>query len=98
MATQIKKKSAFMGINAVGKNFKLCQPADDTAIFLKDLNQIVEAVACINAFSDVSGLKINLDKSVLFPIKSCNLSSCYGIPIKEKVTYLGVVICNDAEQ
>ncbi len=60
--------------------------ADGTAIY----------TACINESPNVSGLKMNVDKSVLFPIKSCSLSDC--IPIEEKMTCLGIVICKNVEQ
>ena len=46
-------------------------------------------------FSAVSGLKINLNKSVLFPLKDSNLTEINGIPVKEKVTYLVVIIDKD---
>lgn len=64
----------------------------------KKQSQVSKAVTYTNEFSTVSGLKINLDKSVLFPIKPCNLLNCGGILIKEKVTYLGIIICKNAEQ
>lgn len=97
MATHIKM-SPFSGINAVGKKFQICQLADDTAIFLSDRNQIGTAVNSIKTFSDVSGLVMNINKSVLFPLKNCNLASLDGIPINEKVTYLGIVICKNKEE
>lgn len=40
----------------------------------------------------MSGLKMNLNKSILFPLKECDESEMNGIPVKNTVTYLGVVI------
>jgi len=97
MATHIKM-SPFLGINAVGKNLKICQLADDTAIFLSDRNQIMPAVNSIKKFSDVSGLVMNINKSAFFPLKNSNLASLDGIPIHEKVTYLGIVLCKNIEE
>ncbi len=54
----------------MGKEFKLCQFADDTTIFLKDIHEVNKAVDCINDFSFVSGLCMNLSKSVIFPLKT----------------------------
>ncbi len=51
-----------------------------------------EAIRCIEEFSAVSGLRKNLNKSVLFPVKKCDLSQLDNIPVKNSVTYLGVVI------
>ena len=38
---------------------------------------------------------MNLNKSVLFPLKDDNLMEINGITLKEKVTYLGVFIDKD---
>ncbi|CDQ93629.1 unnamed protein product [Oncorhynchus mykiss] len=97
MALHIKK-GHFQGVSALGNEFKLCQLADDTTIFLRDRNEVSKAVSCIEDFSLVLGLKININKSVLFPLKDCVLQEVYGIPIKDKVTYLGIVICKDEKQ
>ncbi len=74
LATQILalhlKKGYFQGITTMGKLFKLCQFADDTTIFLKDIHEVNKAVDCINDFSVVSGLCMNLSKSVIFPLKN----------------------------
>ncbi len=51
-----------------------------------------KAVRCTGEFSAVSGLSRNLNKSVLLPIKECDLSELDDIPVKNTVTYLGVVI------
>ncbi len=32
-------------------------------------------IQCIKEFSDVSGLRMNMDKSVLFPLKVCSLTN-----------------------
>lgn len=78
MALHIKKGN-FQGLSALGKESKLCQLADDTTIFLRDRNGVSKAVSCIEDFSFVSGLKININKSVLFPLKDCVLQEVYGI-------------------
>ena len=70
----------------------MAQLADDTTIFLRDRYEVNKVIDCINEFSTVSGLKMNLSKSVLLPIKESDLSDLNGIPVKNTVTYLGVVI------
>ena len=74
----------------------------ESVIFLWDRNEVSKAVSCIEDFSLVSGLKMNqwmkLISQVLFPLKDCVLQEVYGIPVKEKVTYLGIVICKDSKQ
>jgi len=53
-------------------------------IFLKNDSEI-KAINCIKEFSSVSGLKMNINKSLLFPLKECNLTELHGIPIKHTV-------------
>lgn len=43
----------------------------------------------------MSGLKIYLNKSVLFPLKECDQSTMNGVPVKKNVTYLGVIDKNE---
>lgn len=56
---------------------------------------MIKAVNCIEDFSAVSDLKMNLNKSVLFPLKECDQSPMNGIPVKKAVTYLGVIYKNE---
>lgn len=79
MALHIKK-TEFWGIRV----FKLYQLADDNTIFLKNDSEIIETVNCIEKFSSVSGLKMNINKSALFPLKACNWTE----QIKHTFTYL----------
>ena len=56
----------FQGINVVGKEIKCCQLADDTAIFLKDEFQVKKVIDCLNVFSKISGLVLNIKKNYPF--------------------------------
>ncbi len=97
MATHIKKAS-FHGISVFDKEIKLSQLADDTTIFVKNSEEVESVINCIGEFSEISGLKMNKSKSVLFSLKDCSLKEIKGIPIKDTVTYLGIVICKDLMQ
>ena len=59
------KKGNFQGIVALGRELKLSQLADDTTIFLANRHEVIKAISCIKEFYDVSGLRMNLSKSVL---------------------------------
>uniref|UniRef100_A0A3P9LHW9 Reverse transcriptase domain-containing protein n=1 Tax=Oryzias latipes TaxID=8090 RepID=A0A3P9LHW9_ORYLA len=86
------KKCPFRGITALGREFKLSQLADDTTIFLANKHEITNAIKGIKDFSGVSGLEMNLNKSVLFPLKDCASPEINGIPVKSSLTYLGIII------
>ncbi len=63
-------------------------------------------VNCIKEFSSLSGLKMNINKSLLFPLKTCRLikkkiTRCSYIPVIElynTVTYLRVIIHKDENE
>ena len=81
------KRNQYSGITALGLEFKLSQFADDTAIFLKNKFEVPKMIRCIDAFTAVSGLKMNCDKSVLFPLKDCSSTEIENIPVKHQLTY-----------
>lgn len=87
------KISQLNGITALGVHFKLSQFTDDTAVLLKNRLEIPEIMTYIEELTNVSGLRMNLDKSVLFPFKECSFIQIENIPVKQKLTYLGVIIC-----
>lgn len=89
------KESSLKGISIAGRTISLSQLADDTTLFLQDRSQIDMAVKLLDKFSVASGLKLNLSKCELLPIKACNEKEISGIPVKFKVKYLGVIIVKD---
>lgn len=84
-----------MGLSVFGRTLSITQLADDTTLFLKDKSQIDEAIKVINTFSLASGLKLNISKCELLPIKNSTDTIISGIPVKHKVKYLGVIIEKD---
>ncbi len=89
------KRNQFNVITALGVQFKLSQFAEDTAVFLKSKFEVPKIMRYIEEFTGVSGLKINIDNTVLFPLKYCSSSEIENIPVKHKLTYLGVIICKN---
>ncbi len=78
------KINLFNGFTALGVQCKRSQFADDTAVFLKKL---IWSTKYIELFTGVSGLKMNWDESVLFPLKDCSSSEIENIPVKHNLTY-----------
>ena len=60
--------------------------------YLKKMPHKFVAINRISIFSSASGLHLNLSKCELLPIKNCSISSISNIPVKESVTYLGIII------
>ena len=68
MACIIKKNKGIRGISIEKEIFKICQLADDTTIFVSDIESIENLMNLMNQFYEQTGLKINLDKSQVIPI------------------------------
>ncbi len=91
MAIHIKRDT-FCGIRILEKELKCSQLADDSHLKNNE-TEIKKAIDCLNIFSILSGLCLNINKCVLFPLKICNYNSILGIPVNEMVDYLGIKIC-----
>ena len=74
----------------------ISQLADDTTIFVKNLEQIPKVFDLINTLSKASGLTLNRNKCELMALHDCTLTSAYDTPIKSCVKYLGIHITKDA--
>ena len=102
MALQIKKNDTIKGIDIdtaeTTTSVKVTQYADDTCVYLKDLDQITPCIDTINSFSSVSGLKLNLGKTEGLCIGSLanETPNLQGIKWPtEPIRYLGIYIAND---
>ena len=91
LSTHIKN-SSLKGIFIADREIIISQLADDTTLFLKNASQVPIAIHTIDLFSAASGLRLNLKKCDLFPLKNCDESLVYNISVKNKVTYLGITI------
>uniref|UniRef100_A0A1A8LYQ6 Reverse transcriptase domain-containing protein n=2 Tax=Nothobranchius pienaari TaxID=704102 RepID=A0A1A8LYQ6_9TELE len=95
LAIKLRQAAELVGIQRGTQNHRLSLYADDLLLFLSNPDiSIPVALGIIKDFGGVSGYKINLDKSVLFPInKQARKLSFRAYPLaihKDKFTYLGV--------
>lgn len=97
LLTDSIKLSPLKGISIADKEIIISQLADDTTLFLKDSSQIPLSIDLIKTFSDASGLCLNIKKCELLALKLCVSPSICNIPVKETITYLGIVITKDRE-
>ena len=103
LAVKLRADSRIHGIEISGQEFKISQLADDTTMFLKDIQSIKNALALFNKFGAYSGLKLNLDKTEIIPIGMSQLSyqslpnDLNYIDINKKAfKTLGVWFCGDS--
>ena len=77
MAVVIRNKKLINGINIENKEYKICQLADDTTIFVRDIESVVHLITFLKNFYNCSGLKINLEKSEIIPVGSSRFQNIY---------------------
>lgn len=75
-------------MNVFNNKLLISHLADDTTLFLKNLEQVPKAIQSIEFFSTAAGLKLNLKEYELLAIHSCSHLPTYSIPIKTSVKYL----------
>lgn len=89
---------ALKGISIADRDIIISQLADDTTLFLKNSCQAPIAIKTIESFSAAPGLCLNLNKCEIFLLKDCNIQHVANIPVKEKVTYIGITIVKNEEE
>ena len=101
LCRRIKQDNTIRGIHFNNVEFKLSQYADDTTLFIdNDDNSINSVVRIINDFSNISGLHINYDKCVLFPVGGHRPGRTHNNLFQVSfgpIEYLGITFTNHEE-
>ena len=63
MSTKIRQSNEVKGVQLYGNEIKLCQFADDTNLFCADLMSVENGLRIIKEFGEISGLKLNIEKT-----------------------------------
>ena len=88
----IKNNNKILGVEIGGRKYKITQLADDTTLFLKDINSLKESLEMLTSFKKISGLKLNESKTEVLQIGT-ELTSNYTLLDlkweKEKIYALG---------
>lgn len=97
LAVALRSTGEIRGIDRGGQTHKLSLYADDLILYLSNPSiSIPKALKIISSFGEISGYKINLTKSLLFPINDHAQQMSFNIyPLKETrdtFTYLGVSV------
>ena len=91
LSINIQHNKKIKGIQIYKKKLKISQLADDTTLFLRDILSLRTALNVLYLFSQISGLKLNLQKTELLPIgrQPDNLKCC-KIKIVKRALSLGI--------
>ena len=68
LATSIRSASNINGISINCIEFKMSQLADDTCLYLHDVESLGNALAVLDSFAVCSGLKVNKEKTEVIPL------------------------------
>ena len=68
MAIKIRNDEKVCGIKFRNIEYKICRLADDTTIFVKDTDSIIQLLSVLKKFQNCSGLKINVEKTEVIPV------------------------------
>ena len=63
MSNKIRQSNDIMGISLFSKEIKLSQFADDTNRLCADLESVENSLRSVNSFGDISGLRLNIEKT-----------------------------------
>ncbi len=98
----IKTCKEFHGIEVHDHNkvteVRISQYADDTTLFIKQPENIINALDCVNIFSDCSGLKLNYAKTeglCIGALKGMKFETSGISWPSESIRYLGIHISHD---
>ncbi len=92
LSLSIMHNQNLKGISIFDREIKISQLADDTTLFLHDKSQLSSAIQIVRNFSCASGLKLNMSKCEIMSLHKCDDSLFEGIPVKDTIKYLGILL------
>ena len=101
LACSIRKNINIRGIQLGTSEVKVSQLADDTTVFLKDIQSLQTALNTLFMFHQSSGLKLNYAKTEVLGFNHCygNKSNPFNLTwVKERVYALGTWFYKDLNQ
>ncbi len=101
MANAIRKKKCIKGIMVGNTEVKISQLADDTTIFVSDFDSVHSVLDVVSSFYEISGLKLNIDKTVakcIGSLEHCNHKCPFNLKwTNGPIHTLGLTISNDPD-
>ncbi|PIK58954.1 hypothetical protein BSL78_04121 [Apostichopus japonicus] len=101
LALKLRADRMYVGFPVGNVNIKVSMYADDTTIFLDNIDRSLQRVVeILTEFKQASGLKINFEKSNILPIgdnnENGNGQSAYNIPFTDgPIKVLGITLTNN---
>lgn len=78
LAQRVRDSNTIQGITIDQEEYKLCQYADDTVIFLKNRSYIEDSIKCLETFGKLAGPILNLKKTEMMGFQDQNETYAFG--------------------
>ena len=93
----IRSKQSIKGVQIENKEIKVSQFADDTTLFLQDLESAKNVFDLLDSFGNLSGLRVNTNKSeaVWLGASKNNKETPLGIKWPKSIKILGIYFSHD---
>ena len=100
LATKIRHDDSVEGIKVFQTEHKISQFADDTTLFLRNLNSVQNSITLVDQFGDISGLSLNVEKTKALWLGPWRFKSSKPFGLKwttDPVRALGIFISYDVK-
>ena len=101
LATKIRHDDNVEGIKVFQTEHKISQFADDTTLFLRNLNSVQNSITSVDQFGDISGLSLNVEKTKALWLGPWRFKSSKPFGLKwttDPVRALGIFISYDVKE
>ena len=101
LATKIRHDDNVEGIKVFQTEHKISQFADDTTLFLRNLNSVQNSITLVDQFGDISGLSLNVEKTKALWLGPWRFKSSKPFGLKwttDPVRALGIFISYDVKE
>ena len=101
LAAKVRQDCTIQGIKLFSTEHKIGQFADDTTLFIGNLTSVENSIKLVEQFGDISGLKLNVEKTKAIWLGSWrfNDSKPFGLKwTKEPVRALGTFISYNVKE
>ena len=95
LSIEIRANQNIKGVTINNVELKLTQLADDTTLFLKDMDSLHNALNTLTSFYKCSGLKLNYAKTEILPLGNPEQLENSPINIVTKARSLGILYYNN---
>ena len=100
MANHIRNQQSIKGLTVNGCTVKITQMADDTTVFLKDVQSVKGVLDTLEHFSCCAGLKLNKEKTEAIQLGkvTCFIKNKFAIKwVKGPIKVIGIWVGKDKE-